>query len=56
MERDVYAAVLDEKVAMKIGPGHYEPPHDEGSSNNSWIVSAEGKNYKVWESIIDYKV
>ncbi|CAL2231671.1 unnamed protein product [Prunus armeniaca] len=24
-ERDVYAAIIDEKVAVKIGPGHYEP-------------------------------
>ncbi|KAL0296925.1 UNVERIFIED_CONTAM: Alpha-amylase 3, chloroplastic [Sesamum radiatum] len=24
-ERDVYAAMIDEKLAMKIGPGHYEP-------------------------------
>ncbi|CAN0925896.1 Alpha-amylase 3, chloroplastic [Linum grandiflorum] len=24
-ERDVYAAIIDEKVAVKIGPGHFEP-------------------------------
>ncbi|KAK3223107.1 hypothetical protein Dsin_010132 [Dipteronia sinensis] len=45
-ERDVYAAVVDEKVAMKIGPGHYDPP----SGPQSWSSVLEGKDYKVWES------
>ncbi|XP_010470985.1 PREDICTED: alpha-amylase 3, chloroplastic-like [Camelina sativa] len=45
-ERDVYAAIIDDKVAMKIGPGHYEPPN--GSKN--WFVAVEGRDYKVWES------
>ncbi|CAI9779330.1 unnamed protein product [Fraxinus pennsylvanica] len=45
-ERDVYAAMIDEKVAMKIGPGHYEPSN--GSRN--WSLAAEGRDYKVWET------
>lgn len=45
-ERDVYAAVIDEKVAVKIGPGHYEPPHD----SKRWNVAAEGVDYRVWEA------
>lgn len=45
-ERDVYAAVIDDKVAMKIGPGHYEP--DRGSKN--WSLATEGHDYKVWEA------
>ncbi|XP_049403076.1 alpha-amylase 3, chloroplastic [Solanum stenotomum] len=44
-ERDVYAAVIDDKVAVKIGPGHYEPP----SGHQRWKMAAEGNNYKVWE-------
>ncbi|XP_048318274.2 alpha-amylase 3, chloroplastic isoform X1 [Ziziphus jujuba] len=44
-ERDVYAAIIDEKVAMKIGPGHYEPP----SGSQKWSLVAEGTDYKVWE-------
>lgn len=44
-EKDVYAAIIDDKVAMKIGPGSYEPP--TGSQN--WSSSLEGKDYKVWE-------
>ncbi|KAL7611278.1 hypothetical protein Lser_V15G11522 [Lactuca serriola] len=45
-ERDVYAAVIDDKVAMKIGPGHYEP---DGGSHN-WKMAAQGNDYKVWEA------
>ncbi|XP_050236433.1 alpha-amylase 3, chloroplastic isoform X2 [Mercurialis annua] len=44
-ERDVYAAMIDEKVAMKIGPGHYEPP-----SERNWSLAAQGNDYKVWEA------
>ncbi|KAL5553930.1 hypothetical protein UlMin_041331 [Ulmus minor] len=45
-ERDVYGAVIDEKVAMKIGPGHYEPPNGP----EKWSVALEGRDYKVWEA------
>ncbi|KAK2989764.1 hypothetical protein RJ640_012704 [Escallonia rubra] len=45
-ERDVYAAMIDEKVAMKIGPGHYEPP----SGPQKWSLATEGNDYKVWEA------
>ncbi|KDP21224.1 hypothetical protein JCGZ_21695 [Jatropha curcas] len=43
---DVYAATIDEKVAVKIGPGHYEPP----SGPQNWSLAIEGRDYKVWES------
>nr|XP_010925057.1 alpha-amylase 3, chloroplastic [Elaeis guineensis] len=45
-ERDVYAAEIDEKIAVKIGPGHYEP----SNSPKKWVLAAEGKEYKVWEA------
>ncbi|XP_076939237.1 alpha-amylase 3, chloroplastic-like, partial [Bidens hawaiensis] len=45
-ERDVYAAIIDEKVAMKIGPGHYEP----GSGSQNWSLVVQGNDYKVWEA------
>ncbi|KAL9424111.1 hypothetical protein AB3S75_036064 [Citrus x aurantiifolia] len=45
-ERDVYAAIIDEKVAMKLGPGHYEPP----SGSQNWSFVTEGRDYKVWEA------
>lgn len=46
-ERDVYAAVIEDKVAMKIGPGYYEPP----SGAQHWSVAVEGRDYKVWEAL-----
>nr|XP_009412382.1 PREDICTED: alpha-amylase 3, chloroplastic [Musa acuminata subsp. malaccensis] len=45
-ERDVYAAEIDGKLAVKIGPGHYEPP----DGPTKWVVAAEGRDYKVWET------
>ncbi|ESW29377.1 hypothetical protein PHAVU_002G065700 [Phaseolus vulgaris] len=45
-ERDVYAAIIDEKVAMKIGPGHFEPP----SGSLKWSLAIEGKHYEIWEA------
>ncbi|XP_031286260.1 alpha-amylase 3, chloroplastic isoform X1 [Pistacia vera] len=45
-ERDVYAAIIDEKVAMKIGPGHYEPPNGP----QKWSFVMEGRDYKIWEA------
>lgn len=44
-ERDVYAAIIDGKVAMKIGPGHFEPPSDSQKWKSAW----EGRDYKIWE-------
>ncbi|KAK6160020.1 hypothetical protein DH2020_003401 [Rehmannia glutinosa] len=41
-ERDVYAAMIDEKLAMKIGPGHYEP--SDGAKK--WSLAIEGRDYK----------
>ncbi|XP_061342404.1 alpha-amylase 3, chloroplastic-like isoform X2 [Gastrolobium bilobum] len=45
-ERDVYAAIIDTKVAMKIGPGHFEPP----SGSQRWSSALEGRDYQIWEA------
>ncbi|XP_020241868.1 alpha-amylase 3, chloroplastic isoform X2 [Asparagus officinalis] len=45
-ERDVYAAEVGDKVAVKIGPGYYEP-----SGPRKWNLAAEGNDYKVWEAL-----
>ncbi|GKV22435.1 hypothetical protein SLEP1_g32309 [Rubroshorea leprosula] len=45
-ERDVYAAIIDEKVAMKIGPGHFEPQNGP----QKWAPAIEGRDYKAWEA------
>jgi len=44
-ERDVYAAEIDEKIAVKIGPGCYEP-----SGLKKWNLAAEDNEYRVWEA------
>jgi alpha-amylase len=43
-ERSIYAAEIDEKLTIKIGPEHFEP-----SGPQNWIVAAEGQDYKIWE-------
>ncbi|XP_028556680.1 alpha-amylase 3, chloroplastic isoform X10 [Dendrobium catenatum] len=45
-KRDVYAAEIDDIVAVQIGPGNYEP----SSGTKKWILFAEGKDYRVWEA------
>ncbi|KAJ7943526.1 Alpha-amylase [Quillaja saponaria] len=45
-EKEVYAAIIDEKVAMKIGPGQFEPP----TGSQRWSLAIEGKDYKIWEA------
>ncbi|WNJ20264.1 glucan 1,4-alpha-maltotetraohydrolase domain-containing protein [Pontibacter sp. G13] len=39
---DVYAATIDNKVAMKIGPGSWSP------TGNDWTLAASGTDYAVW--------
>ena len=39
--KDVYCAVIDDKVAMKIGTGYWEP-------GSEWRLEAEGREYKIW--------
>lgn len=36
-----YAAVVDDKVAVKIGPGSWSPGAD-------WAVATDGQDYAVW--------
>ncbi|CAN1187672.1 Alpha-amylase 3, chloroplastic [Linum perenne] len=43
---DVYAATIDDKVAMKIGPGRFEPP----KGPRKWSLALEGRDYKIWEA------
>lgn len=41
-QADVYAAIIDGKVAMKIGSGNWSP------SGSGWTLAASGNNYAVW--------
>ena len=36
-----YAAVIDDKLAVKIGPADWSP-------GSGWSLAASGKNYAVW--------
>ncbi len=39
--QDVYSAIIDDKVAMKIGGGYWDPGSD-------WKLQIQGDEYKVW--------
>jgi hypothetical protein len=45
---DLYFAVVDARVAVKLGPrmelGPLQPSKDQG-----WVVAASGKDFCVWE-------
>ncbi|MEL6835849.1 MAG: alpha-amylase C-terminal beta-sheet domain-containing protein [Bacteroidota bacterium] len=40
---DLYAAEIDGKVAMKIGPGSWAP------SGSGWVLRTSGNDYAVWD-------
>ncbi|MEL6969320.1 MAG: alpha-amylase C-terminal beta-sheet domain-containing protein [Bacteroidota bacterium] len=40
---DLYAAEIDGKVAMKIGPGSWAP------SGSGWVLRTSGSDYAVWD-------
>jgi Alpha-amylase C-terminal beta-sheet domain/Alpha amylase, catalytic domain/Starch-binding module 26/Chitobiase/beta-hexosaminidase C-terminal domain/Secretion system C-terminal sorting domain len=42
-QANVYAAIIDGKVAMKIGPGNWSP------SGTGWVLKASGTDYAVWD-------
>lgn len=46
---DCYAALIDDKLAMKMGHGDYSPNHDV-SSNGSfrWQLVVSGPKFAVW--------
>lgn len=43
-DHDKYAAIIDCKLAMKIGPGQWTPP----ASTGEWKIAAQGRDYQVW--------
>ncbi len=42
---NLYAAVIDNKVAMKIGPGGWSP-------GAGWTLRTSGSNYAVWDKAV----
>ncbi|CAD7698103.1 unnamed protein product [Ostreobium quekettii] len=51
---DVYSAVIDARIAMKMGPGNWSPNNDNAVANSSgqkeWKMAASGRNFAVWEA------
>ena len=50
---DVYAATIDDKVAMKIGRGDWSPNMariDVGQKE--WTKACTGQNFAVWEAVM----
>lgn len=46
---DLYAAVVDKRIAMKIGPAHWAPEQEDGVKE--WKLTHSGPNFAVWEGI-----
>jgi alpha-amylase len=40
---NLYAAIIDNKVAVKLGPGNWSP------SGTGWVLKASGTDYAVWD-------
>ena len=47
----MYAAVIDKKVAVKIGPGHWSPFDDGGDGAKDWKLLHSGTNFATWEAV-----
>lgn len=49
---ELYAAVIDKKIAMKIGPAGWSPNEDKVSvGQKEWKLISSGTNYAVWEAV-----
>ncbi len=44
-ERDVYVAVVDDRLFLKMGPGHYTVDEEK------WKLAEAGNNFAVYESV-----
>ncbi|GBF99921.1 glycoside hydrolase [Raphidocelis subcapitata] len=44
---DVYAATIDDRVAVKLGAGAWSP-NDQRACDKEWRLSASGQNVAVW--------
>ncbi len=49
---DVYAATIDSKIAMKVGPGDWSPDiANLQLGQKEWKLAMSGPNTAVWEAI-----
>ncbi|KAI8464175.1 MAG: PRLI-interacting factor E, partial [Monoraphidium minutum] len=52
---DVYAATIDDKVAMKIGRGDWSPSQANlnlGNKVKEWKLACSGQNMAVWIAVV----
>lgn len=49
---DVYAASIDKKIAVKVGPGNWSP-QDGGVQigQKDWTLAISGPNFAVWDAV-----
>ena len=47
---DVYAAVIDNKVVVKIGPGNCDPNEFKDGVMKGFQLLHSGHNFAVWEA------
>lgn len=50
-ESERYSAVIDKKIAMKIGPGDWAPHHEQDLANRNWELLHSGPNFAVWRDM-----
>lgn len=49
---DLYAAVVDKRIAMKIGPASWAPSQeDSDGGQKEWRMVHSGPNLAVWEAV-----
>ena len=46
-EHDLYVAVIDDKLTLKLGPRHDMPDHLV--PKDGWKVASAGSDYCIWE-------
>jgi alpha-amylase len=50
--KNVYSAVIDKKIAMKIGPGDWSPESDKVEvGQKEWKLLTSGPNFAVWGAV-----
>lgn len=49
---DVYAAVIDNKIAVKVGYGSWSPEHSNIQiGQETWKLNCSGPQFAVWDAV-----
>uniref|UniRef100_A0A7S1T2P7 alpha-amylase n=1 Tax=Tetraselmis chuii TaxID=63592 RepID=A0A7S1T2P7_9CHLO len=52
-DKDVYAAEVDERLVLKLGPGDWSPNHNlkaASAAKGKWVRVAQGRDWCAWEA------